>query len=125
MDECHAPLIVDSTWDLFDIRAEVELIDAKAFGAIIRGNGLRYDSADKKFTYLGHQIPAEPEDDGLLRVQILVDRTSLELFAGDGGVSASFCFLPGPRAAPLEFYAVDGSVRLVSLTVHELASAWS
>ena len=124
MQESHAHLIVDSPWDLFDIRAEIELIDARAFGAIIRGNDLRYDAVERHFTYLEHRVPAEPDDDGRLKVQILVDRTSLELFVGAGEGSASFCFLPGPRAAPLEFYALEGSVRLVLLTVHELASAW-
>jgi levanase/fructan beta-fructosidase len=124
MQESHAHLIVDSTCELFDIRAEIELIDAKAFGAIIRGNDLRYDSVARSFTCLDHQIPVEPDDDGRLRLQILVDRTSLELFVGAGEVSASFCFLPGPRDAPLVFYALEGSVRLVSLTVYELASVW-
>ena len=99
-------------------------MDAAAFGAIIHGNHLCYEVPERKFTYLGREIPAEPDDDGRLSLQILVDRTSLELFVGGGKVSASFCFLPGPHEVPLEFYAREGSVRIVSLTVHELASEW-
>ena len=53
-----------------------------------------------------------------------MDRTSLELFAAGGLVSASFCFLPAACDMPLELYAEGGSVRLVSLAVHELNSAW-
>ena len=124
MPEAHANLIPDTTWDLFEIRAEIELGDATAWGAIIHGNDLQYDAGNKQFTFLGRQVPAEPDDDGRLRFQILVDRTSLELFVGQGRISASFCCLPGPCDYPLEFYARAGSVRLVSLTIHELASAW-
>jgi sucrose-6-phosphate hydrolase SacC (GH32 family) len=84
-----------------------------------------YDLADKTFTYLDFKIPAEPDDDGRLRFQILVDRTSLELFVGGGRVSASFCCLPGAHDVPLEFYARKGQIRFVSLIVHELESAWT
>jgi len=124
MQEVHANLIPDTMHDLFDIHAEFELGDANIFGATILGNDLNYDVSGKKFNYLGREIPAEPDDDARLRFQILVDRTSLELFVGDGKVSASFCFLPGPLDYPLEFYAKDGSVRIVSLVIYELKSAW-
>jgi fructan beta-fructosidase len=124
MPEAHANLIPNTTWDLFDIRAEIELSDASAWGMIIHGNDLQYDASNKQFTFLGRQVPVEPDDDGRLRLQILVDRASLELFIGRGRISASFCCLPGPCDYPLECYAKAGSVRLVSLVVHELASAW-
>lgn len=121
--ELRTSLIPDTAWDLFDIRAEVELGDAKAFGAVIRGIDLRYDVTERMFSYLGRDIAAKP-DGGRLRMQILVDRTSLELFVGEGRAAASFFFLPEPWDHPLEFYALEGGVRLVSLEVYELKSAW-
>ena len=120
-----ANLAIDTSWDLFDIRIEFEVQDAKAFGAIIRGHHLVYDAVNEAFTYLEQEIPAKLDDNGRLRLQLLVDRTSLELFASNGQVSASFCFLPGAHDTPLEFYAREGSVRLISLTVHELAATWN
>jgi len=54
-----------------------------------------------------------------------VDRTSLELFANQGKVSASFCFLPEAWDAPLEFYATGGPVSLSSPVVRELVPAWN
>ena len=116
-------IIVETNWDLFEILAEIEFIDATTFGAIIHGNHLCYEIENKKFTYLEKEIPVEPEN-RRLRFQILVDRTSLELFVLEGKVSASFCFLPRPHDTPLEFYATNGNVRIVSLTIHELASVW-
>lgn len=124
MPDAHANLIPDTTADLFDIRAEIEPGDAAAFGAIIHGHALHYDTASQQFNYLGRDIPAKLDADGRLRLQILVDRTSLELFIGGGRVSASFCFLPNSCDYPLEFYAKDGSVRIHSLTIHELDSIY-
>lgn len=118
-----ANLIPETKHDLFDIEAEIELGDADAFGVVVRGIDLRYNAAEKKFTYLGKDIPAEPVD-GRITLRLLVDRTSLEIFVGSGKVSASFCYLPDAWNAPLEFYAGSGSVMLISLAVHELRSAW-
>ena len=61
---------------------------------------------------------------GRLRLQALIDRTSLEVFAQNGLVSMSSCFLPEAADWNLEFYARGGPARLVALEVHELASAW-
>jgi len=123
MLEAGTNLMPETKHDLFDIRAEVELGDAEAFGVIVRGIDLRYHVGEKKFTYLGKDIPAEPAG-GRVELQVLMDRTSLELFASAGKSSASFCFLPEAWDVPLEFYAAGGSVKLVSLTVHELKSIW-
>ena len=117
-------LAPDTSWDLFHLEAEIDPGDAVAFGIIIRGHDLRYDIAGARFTWHGQTIPAPRDGDGYLRLQLLVDRTSLELFAAGGLVSASFCFLPAACDMPLELYAEGGSVRLVSLAVHELNSAW-
>jgi sucrose-6-phosphate hydrolase SacC (GH32 family) len=117
--------IVPSTrHDLFNITASVELGGASAFGLILRGIDLRYHVAEEKFTYLGRDVPAATAD-GTLDLQVLLDRTSMELFAGGGKTSASFCFLPEAWDAPLELYAEGGSVKLVDLCVRELSSIWS
>ena len=114
----------DTTWDLFHLEAVVDPADGAAFGIIVRGHDLRYDVAGASFTWLGQTIPAPRDGDGCLRLQLLVDRTSLELFGAGGLVSASFCFLPAACDLPLELYAEGGNVRLVSLALHELNSAW-
>ena len=71
--------------------------------------------------------------DGRVSLQLLIDRTSLEIFGNQGEVSMSFCFLPAAANHRLALKAdggsvrdgcVDGGVRIVSLTVHELRSAW-
>ena len=116
-------LIIDTSWDLFEIEAEIEFVDAAIFGAIIHGNHLCYEIENNRFTYLEKEILAECQN-RKLQFQILVDRTSLELFVSGGRISASFCFLPKPHYTPIEFFASGGSVRIISLTIFELASTW-
>jgi len=116
-------LLVPTRHDLFHIRGQVALDGAKAFGAIIHGIGLHYDLETMKFIYLGRDIPVEPID-GRVEFEVLVDRTSMELFVHGGKVSASFCFLPEPCDTPLEFYSIGGAAQYASLSVHELLPAW-
>jgi fructan beta-fructosidase len=108
---------------LFDIRAVVEIGSAEKFGLTIHGINLQYTANTRVFTYLGHEIPLG-EKPGHLELQLLIDRTSLEIFVQDGKYSASFCFLPHAKDFPLQFYAIGGSMKLSSLTVHTLRSAW-
>jgi len=117
-------LIPETQHDLFDIEMEVALGTAAAVGAVVQGTDLKYDCGAKKLTYLGKQIPLEPAD-GRLKLRLLVDRTSLEIFDDTGKMSASFCFLPEACDVPLEFYVAEGTATLAALTVHELRSAWA
>ena len=63
-------------------------------------------------------IPA-PAVDGKVQLRVLVDRTSLELFANDGQAAASFTVVPAPenRAIAIEG---DAALTLDSVVVNEL-----
>ena len=56
----------------------------------------------------------------LRTVQVLIDRTSLELFANDGEVSISRCYLPTDRGVVLSSTAPVS----VTSTLHTLTSMW-
>jgi len=111
------------TGDLWDIQAEFELQDAKAFGFQVRNADVRYSAADKTLTCLGKTAPLSPNGNHIT-LRLLVDRTSLEVFGNGGQVSLTSCFLPRPKDQGLSLYAEGGSVKLVSLTAHSLRSAW-
>jgi fructan beta-fructosidase len=51
-------------------------------------------------------------------------RILLEVFGNGGRVSLTSCFLPGQKAQGLDIYAVNGTVKVVSLQARELRSAW-
>ncbi|MFH1268174.1 MAG: glycoside hydrolase family 32 protein [Planctomycetota bacterium] len=109
--------------ELFHVRAEIELGSATAFGFDVRGHKIEYSVAEKSISCLGRNAPLEPES-GRIQLEILVDRTSLEVFGGDGRVSTSSCFLPDPANQRIGIYVTGGSARVVSLRVFELCSAW-
>lgn len=109
--------------ELLDVRAEIELGEATEVGFKFRGEVVRYDAVGKTLSCRGKSAPLELAD-GLLRLQVLVDRTSLEIFAQDGQVSMAFCFLPPPNDTSAEIFAVGGQATVRQLDVWELESAW-
>ncbi|MCA9239788.1 MAG: GH32 C-terminal domain-containing protein, partial [Planctomycetales bacterium] len=109
--------------DLFHIQADIELNSASSVGFNIRGHEVRYDVGSQTLTALGRSAPLAPEA-GRLKLELLVDRTSLELFGGDGRVSLSSTFLPSPANTAIDLFATGGAARVVSLSAFELASAW-
>ena len=114
-------LVPATNSQLFDIRLEIELRDAKAFGVKIRGIDLRLENG--LISFQGTEAALAPID-GRLVLQLLVDRSSLEVFGNRGELSMSICYLPEAADHPLVFYAEDGAAKLTSLAVHELRSAW-
>ncbi|MEK6237652.1 MAG: GH32 C-terminal domain-containing protein, partial [Planctomycetales bacterium] len=67
-------------------------------------------------------IPA-PTMKGKVTLRVLVDRASLELFVNDGQAAASFVVVPKPSDRRISIDG-DDELKIVSLVVHELKSAW-
>jgi fructan beta-fructosidase len=70
-----------------------------------------------------HAAPLCPVD-GRVRLRVLVDRASLEVFANGGAVSITTPFTPPAADRGLELYAENGTARVVSLRVWRMKSAW-
>ncbi len=94
--------LADIHGDLFEIRAEIEPGDATEVGFNIRGHQVACHIADQKLTCLGGIAPM-PLVNKRLTLQILVDRSSLEVFANNGYVAMTSCFVPDPKTASLSF----------------------
>ena len=116
-------LIQHVSGDLFDIGAEFELMDADELGFNIRGETVSYSAKEHAVSCLGKSAPLNPVQ-GRIRLRILVDRTSLEVFGNDGRISMTSCFLPKPSDRSLEIFVKNGAVGIVSLRVYPLRSAW-
>ena len=64
----------------------------------------------------------EPWNDSI-RLRVLLDRSSMEVFGNGGVAMASFCFIP--RDPPSAALSVEGGeVPKARVTVRELKSAW-
>ena len=112
----------DMSGDLFDIEMEVEPGDAAEFGVRLHETAVTY--ADGKVSCLGCTADASPINSSL-KLRILVDRASLEVFANDGEVSMSSCFVPKEKNTGLELYTKDGNIKVRSLRVSKLISSWT
>ena len=110
--------------ELFDIRLEMELGNATAVGLTLRDIPIRYDCKTKQLTCLGTSAPLEPTA-GKITLQVLVDRSSLEIFSGDGRVNMAYCISPRAEKKNLAVFAEGGPATVRSLEVWELKSIWS
>ena len=116
-------LLAGITGELFDIRAEIEVGQAAQVGLKLRGTAVTYDARKAQVSCKGCRAPLKCVD-GKVRLRVLLDRTSIEVFGNDGRV-----YMPVGAIAPQEdkalaLFAKGGAARVVSLTVHELKSAW-
>ena len=68
----------------------------------------------------GHR-PASIQKE-LTKLELLIDRTSIEAFANDGEISSTSYTLPHGNGLSLQ--VEDGDITLQSLKVHDLKSAW-
>jgi sucrose-6-phosphate hydrolase SacC (GH32 family) len=116
-------LLTGISGELFDIRAEIDLDQAAEVGFKLRGEPVHYSLVERKLSCLGQAAPLDPAAH-TLKLQMLLDRTSLEVFANDGRVSMSSWFLPSPTNQTLEIYANAGPCRLRNLSVWRLHSSW-
>ncbi|HGJ65950.1 TPA: hypothetical protein ENS27_11255 [bacterium] len=116
-------LLSNVNGDLFDIYTEFELSDANEFGFKIHGEVVKYDFRAKQLSFLGRIAHLEPIE-SKIKLQILIDRTSIEVFGNDGQLSMSSCFLPDLDNLGIDVYALGGEVLISSMNIYELHSAW-
>ncbi len=116
-------LLEDISGDLFHIVAEFEPGTAEVFGFNIRGNKIEYAVEKKTITALGRSAPLAAKD-GTVKLELLVDRTSIELFGNAGRIQMATCFLPDQANRSIGVFAESGQAKIVSLKVYELKSAW-
>ncbi len=116
-------LLAGISGDLFDISAEIEMKDATGIEIKALGETISYSAKDRKLSCLGRTANLSPVK-GRIKLRILVDRTSVEVFGNDGMVVMTSCFLPSVDEAELSIQAQGGSARVVSMKVYKLKSAW-
>ncbi|MHB0863039.1 GH32 C-terminal domain-containing protein [Paenibacillus sp. SEL3] len=60
-----------------------------------------------------------------IQMRILVDESSVEVFANGGKVVFSEVIFPDPASREMSFYNQGGNVKIVSLSVNKLGSVWN
>jgi sucrose-6-phosphate hydrolase SacC (GH32 family) len=107
-----------------DIQADIDLGSASAITMNIRGVDLRYSVASEQLTLDKTKAPLKLSGKRL-RLRLLVDRSSLEIFAEEGQVSISRVFFFDPNKKGFSLQSEGGDAQVKSLIVHHLKSIWN
>jgi sucrose-6-phosphate hydrolase SacC (GH32 family) len=110
--------------ELFDILAEFDPGEAAVVGLNVRGTEVIYDAARRELRCNDRAAPLAPEEGREVRLRVLADRTSLEIFAADGLVTMPIAVQPRSDNRSLTVFARGGTAMLRTLTVDALESIW-
>jgi len=116
-------LLAGISAELLDIRADIAVGNAKTITFNIHGAAVTYDVAEQTLTCRDKAAPLAPVD-GAIRLQLLVDRTSIEIFGNDGLVYMPMAALPADGNPSPELAVTGGQVKIARLEVCELQSIW-
>lgn len=118
MLNANQTLALEPSGRLFHIQAEVRIPDGARLTFNIRGVPVVLTSG----TIESGTSPAAVAE-AVRRVELLVDRTSIEVFVNEGEISSTRFVLPKDNG--LSVKAEGGAVNIVSITVWPLNSAWA
>jgi len=116
-------LLSTITGDLFEIELEVEEQASGEWGMRVRGAEISCSFDKRTISCLGRTTPC-PTRDGKLQLCILVDRTSIEIFANGGQTALASCFTPASTDVGLQMLVGSTTVNILTLDVYELSSMW-
>ncbi len=109
--------------ELLDVSADVWAAGAAKVTFTLRGVPVVYDVKKQEVTCQGKSAPLKMRE-GAVRLRMLVDRGSVEVFGNDGRVALSVGVLVPPENQSLALGTAGGAVKVNALTVHTLRSAW-
>ncbi|MGI6350579.1 MAG: GH32 C-terminal domain-containing protein [Armatimonadota bacterium] len=109
--------------ELLDMDIRLHMGDASRVALVLRGLRVEYDATTGALSVPGASAPLSLER-GDLRLRVLLDRTSVEVFAQNGLLSLSQCFLPAAEDRSVAALAEGGTATLVGGEVRRLRSVW-
>ncbi len=110
--------------ELLDLTAELSVGNATELGFNLRGVTVSYDAKKQELSCKDKKAPLKPLD-GRIRLRLMVDRTSVDIFGNDGRLYMPMGVIVPPDNLSLGVYAKGGSAKITALEVHELKSAWN
>lgn len=124
--DADANPLQDLSGDLFEILATIEVKPGRTAPVEfnLRGIPLTYDPTASELRIKDVKAPLAAEE-GLVKLRILLDRGSVEVFGNDGRVAISVGIAPEAANRSLGVRSIRGAARLKSLEVFELESAWT
>lgn len=118
--------------DLYHIVVEfdVEKSSTETFGFNLKGFDISYHIGSNMLTTHRPGDDAKSEvkllpEGGKIRMELLLDRGSVELYANDGLVPMAFFYLPEEENTTLSLECSNGALYLNSMDVYEMNSIWN
>lgn len=118
----EAPFVEESG-ELMDVVMEIEPGEATELRLNVRGVPIIYEVRKQELSAVGNKASIKATN-GKIQLRILVDRTSVDLFANHGRIYMSMGVIVPADNKSLEIHAKGGIARLNSLEMYELKSAW-
>ncbi|MHC5544403.1 GH32 C-terminal domain-containing protein, partial [Singulisphaera rosea] len=109
--------------ELLEVRAEFEAPEDGDVRFDVRGIPVAYLAKSREIEVNGHKAPA-PTRDGKVRLALYTDRTSIEVFVGDGLTYVPMPVIAKPEALTVSVRREGEPVRFTTLDVHALKSIW-
>jgi sucrose-6-phosphate hydrolase SacC (GH32 family) len=116
-------LLSEISAGLLEIQCEIELSGTGWFGFRLRGARLAYDAKEQMLRCKRRKVKLTPID-GRLKLHILVDRTSIEVFGNDGRMSMFVCSPLDTDNKAVKIFTYGGDAKLRSLNLWKLRSIW-
>ncbi len=109
--------------DLLHVKATLRPSGATKCGFVVRGIEVVYDPTAQRLTCLDKSAPLSPVE-GTIRLELLVDRTSIEIFAQEGEVYMPMGIIPPATDKSIRVLAEGAPVKIESLAIYPLKPAW-
>jgi fructan beta-fructosidase len=110
--------------EAFELDARFQPGTATSVTFTLRGTAVTYNCAAQTVTCSGTTQSLAPSN-GLVRMQMLVDRGIIEIFGNDGLLYMPMRVTPVAGAQALSLVASGSGATLSSLEMHSLSSAWT
>ncbi|MBN2511299.1 MAG: GH32 C-terminal domain-containing protein [Sedimentisphaerales bacterium] len=115
--------LADIKGELFRVIAEFKPQDAQSCSLVVRDIPIVYDAAKQQLTCLDKSAPLAPID-GKIRLEVLVDRMSIEIFANSGQVYMPLGVNLTAKPDSLQWNCTGGNGMIEKLDVYTLKSIW-
>jgi len=109
--------------DLLDIQADIDLNEATELEFNLRGIPVVYDAKRQELSCCDRAAPLKLTDKRL-RLRILLDRASIEIFAADGLVYMPLAVIPKDDDRSCFLLSRGGKGRAINLDIFKLRSIW-
>ncbi|MBN2133285.1 MAG: GH32 C-terminal domain-containing protein [Sedimentisphaerales bacterium] len=113
----------DIRGELFHLRGQFDVGDANRLALVARGVPIAYDVRKEELSCRDRTAPLKLVD-GAIELDILVDRTSIEIFGNGGRIYMPIGVIPADNNTSVEFSVQGGNATIRSLKIHTLRSAW-